>query len=258
MKKKIIPNILGVIVTFILVAAPAPAQANPIADFFRDTNRELQNAVKFYESLIDDLNSIGRDNDIVIQNAKGKLELPDLEKIEDSITNQLDNNGDLNKAGNIITAVKSSAINAHSNSILSTEGQETDAEALETVTDAVATIAAIEAQSQNRDVSQEVLKDLAEQQAHLAVINGSLNKSLVELKQTTAYNNIAVAKSIQQQQNAAQRLHQESQGTMITEIAITELLKANLYGSKRCQPGQQTVFITQEQGQSIPPRKECR
>lgn len=256
--KKIVQTGIGVISTIMLISVAAPARANPIIDFLNDATRGLENAARFYESLVDEIDSIGADNDIVIQNVHGDLELPDLEKIEASIEEQLDNKDSLSKVDSILTYVESEAIKSHSNSILGTEGQKADAQSIQIVDDAVAAVAAIEAQGNGRGVSQEVLKDLLKQQTQMAGINSSLNKELIELKQTTAYNNRAVAKSIEQQQNAALEREQRNRGTMVTEIAVAELLKANLYGSKRCGAGQETVFVTQENGVSIPPRKECR
>lgn len=241
----------------LILGISSPASANPITDFIDSVQSGIDRAVGYYDGFVDQINNVFDNADITVQNVKGELGLPDLEQIERSIEEELAENGGIANSETLKTYVEIEAIQSHANSVLGAEGQNIDKQSIDASTEAVETVAALERQGNGRTVTQEVMKDLLKQQTQLAGLNSATNKSLIELKQSTAYNNRALAKQIKQNEYAKQKQLQDEISGINAELAVIDLLKKNLYASKPCARGEQTVFITQENGKPIPPRKTC-
>lgn len=257
MKKHIKIAISALILTLILAHAPK-AQAGALSDIFATVDQQLENVNNLYTNLKNKFEELGESVDIQIDNIKGALGLPDLEEIAASAEEELAKEGRLDELGALKTHLEAEAITNHAQTILGQNGQQLTKQTQQALADAVSTVAALESQANDRQVSQEVLKDLAAQQTQMAVINNSLNSSMQELNRTTAYNNRAIAKQIRQQKNAQINELRKKQTIVNTELAALSVLQKNLHGSRPCPKGSKTAFITTKDGQPINPIKVCQ
>ena len=248
----------SLIVMVLLIGCSQPAAANPINDIVQTINKEINKAKQFFDSLVSELDKIENEAGIVINNVKGELGLLDLKQAENSIETELEKKGELNQAETLKTIVEAKAIASHSDSILGTKGQQEARQTQYAVNNSVETVAALEKQASNSTITQDVMKQIAAQNSQMAAINSSVFNSLEGLKQTTAYNNRAVAKQIMQQKTAELKQTQEKQASINNELAAVAIFKTNLYGSRPCKNGQKTAFITKENGVPIAPKKICQ
>lgn len=257
MQKHIKIAMSAFIVALTLTHAPK-AQAGVIDDIFATVDRQLQNVNNLYNSLKDKFEELSKTADVEIRNIKGALGLPDLEDIAASAEEELKKQGRLDELGALETQLEAEAITSHAQTILGQDGQEVAKQTQEALNDAVATVAALENQANGRQVSQEVLKDIAAQNTQIAAINQTLNSSLQELNRTTAYNNRAIAKQLKQQKNSQISERREKQAMANAELEALAVVRGNLHGSRPCPKGTKEAFITSRNGEPINPIKVCR
>jgi hypothetical protein len=231
-------------IAFLLLAsAQAPAKAGSVGDIFNSINKEINKVNQFFDGLVKEVEGLKNGVGSIVSKARGQLGLPDLKEVETSVEAELTKTGELAQLDATQTYIEAETIKTHADSILGAEGQENAKNVQVAVNDAAQAVAALEIQASKRGITQEVMKDIAAQQTQLAAQNSALNESLLGLKQTTAYNNRAIAKQIQQQQKVEAQKTQERQEINNTELGAISVLKSNLFAKTHCTNGQKTVFV---------------
>lgn len=243
---KIMPKFkVFVLALIVSLGISKPASAGPVDDFLSLINQELNSVKEFFNKLKTEIGDLGQELGITITGISGDLGIIDLEATENEIKEQLDNNNDLANLETVKAIVETNTIVAHADSIVGVEGQELAQKKQEEIDNSVKLVQALENQANNREITQEVLKDISAQNSQLAAINSSVFNSLEDLRQTTAYNNRALARQLKQQAAAKNQEKQEKMTLLNGELTAIAMLQDTLTPRQPCETNQTERFDRQ-------------
>ncbi len=214
------PKYLIPITIFILGIMGNPASAtesktgsNPLSDSMSQINQQITQVTSFVEEQIsstvdklsDSLSDIGTDLQSAVDGAIGQLGLPDLQAIRKEISNSA---GTEVNSGDLANEFDRQITRALASSTLTTEGQEQVLQKLQQTQTSVALVNQAATTAQNSVASQDVLKQIAAQNAQNASILGTLQAESTQnaIRQDLANTNLTnLSRSIDEQKSAQQQ-----------------------------------------------------
>lgn len=232
MKKHLIATIL---VSLTLNPLPVLAQ-NPESGLNIDTflNSDLwnfitvlankigikQNIIADIESGLNKLDGLaGIDTGDIVVNQEGAMGSIDIEEALRQIDKtSLDSNTGLTK-GTIKNIVTSKIADGYTNSILSKEAQETNLDEQEKVAEAVQKVGTLQNEADDEVITQNVMKKIAEQNAQMATINGTIYAANEELRTGLAINAKLASKNLEQETLKLDKERAEKQKMLAEESA---------------------------------------
>ncbi|MBE9129889.1 MULTISPECIES: hypothetical protein [unclassified Coleofasciculus] len=203
-------SMFAVAVTVLVVAVATPAHAdegNPLSSL-TDWFNEAKSAVESYVSDIgNQLSGFGEEFEGIAEDAVGELGLPDPAQLRKELDKVVTDSPIFSKDGVANEADRQTA-RASASAILSEDGQSAQAQAYQQTQTQLETVGQQGQAAQGMDVTQNVMKQVALQQAEATQVLGGVRSDLLKMNEQQATGNLIqtnVSRTLdgqQQQQNA--------------------------------------------------------
>ncbi len=219
MKKKL--STIAIALSLTLSASPALATdaRNPFSNLLDQLNQQINNVTSFIEEQVSAvsegfnelLENAGTDLQAAIDGAIGQMGIPDLEKVRTEIEESVGAELNASDIGNEIDRQVTRAI---ASGTLSSEGQEQTLQKLQQTQASVQQVEQANQTAQTAVASQDVLKQIAAQNAQNAAILGTLQAETTQnaMRADIANTNLANISSSVDEQKAAQQKERSGAG----------------------------------------------
>ncbi|AOW98862.1 hypothetical protein BJP34_04810 [Moorena producens PAL-8-15-08-1] len=185
------------IISTLITTVPKPAYASGgIVDSFVDSFvEEFQKVKSYFTNFFDEFTNLPEtiDNDLksALEDSMGVLGIPDVEDVRASIEESLQKSDyPIYEGEKLANEVERQVARASASRVLSQEGQQQSIQELKQMQDTVSQVEQSAQTAQNQTVTQNVIKEVALQNARQAAILGSLQAATVEEAQRQEISNM--------------------------------------------------------------------
>ena len=207
-------NLLTLTVSILLVATATPARAddsgNPLSGITDWFNQAKSTVESYISDIGEQLSGFGQEFEGIAQDAVGALGLPDPAQLREELDKVVTDSPIFSKEGVASEADRQTALGSAS-AILSEDGQTQQAQAYEQTQTQLETIGQQAQAAQGMDVTQNVMKQMALQQAETTQVLGGMRSDLLKMNeqqatQTVVQTNVSRTLDGQQQQQNVERV----------------------------------------------------
>lgn len=207
-------NLLTLTVSILLVATATPARAddsgNPLSGITDWFNQAKSTVESYISDIGEQLSGFGQEFEGIAKDAVGALGLPDPAQLREELSKVVTDSPIFSKEGVASEADRQTALGSAS-AILSEDGQTQQAQAYEQTQTQLETIGQQAQAAQGMDVTQNVMKQMALQQAETTQVLGGMRSDLLKMNeqqatQTLIQTNVSRTLDGQQQQQNVERV----------------------------------------------------
>lgn len=193
MKKLLSATVLTA--TLIIAATPARAaeNSNPFSSITDWLNQAKQSINEYTKTLTDKVSAIGQEFQDVAKNATGELGLVDPAKARSNAEKVVNPNSPTYKAGTAANEIDRQSARGSASSVLSQDGQKQQAGAYQGTEDSVKAVDQQAQTAQGDEVTQNVMKRIAQQNADNSQVLGGVRSDLLKMNEQTAQTNVQLS-----------------------------------------------------------------
>ena len=179
----------------ILVGSPARAadNSNPLSSITDWLDQAKESVEKYTKTLTEKVNAIGKEFQDIAKNATGELGLIDPAKARSNAEKIVDPNSPTYKAGTAANEVDRQSARGSASSILSQDGQQQQAGAYQGIQDSVESVDQQAQTAQGDEVTQNVMKRIAQQNSDTSQVLGGVRSDLLKMNEQTAQTNVQLS-----------------------------------------------------------------
>ena len=218
---------------FLLGVLPANASWNPLSPLINQAENLKNDIVSFYNNLDSNiLQLLGLDQDSEFNITFGELGLPDMKDLEAEVRKLLSEEGNTTMEHILRHELERNITREKGySSTLSKEGQENQAQKIENLSSNASSTAVQGQQAQTRIVTQEVLKDIALQNAQISETMSLMGTEIMDMSQKQDLANINlsnISEGIDRQNLAMQN---QNEGAAYSVMQLTGIISAGFHKS---------------------------
>ncbi len=179
----------------ILVGSPAKAadNSNPLSSITDWLDQAKQSIDQYTKTLTEKVNAIGKEFQDIAKNATGELGLIDPALARSNAEKIVDPNSPTYKAGTAANEVDRQSARGSASAVLSQEGQQQQAGAYQGTQDSVKSVDQQAQTAQGDEVTQNVMKRIAQQNADTSQVLGGVRSDLLKMNEQTAQTNVQLS-----------------------------------------------------------------
>ncbi len=194
-------KILGAtVLSVVLVLAASPAQAgtnesnsNPLSGITDWLNQAKESVEKYAQTLTEKVSAFGQEFEQIAQDTAGDLGLIDPAKAREEAENVVDFNSATYNAGAAANEMDRQSARASASSILSQDGQTQQVNAYQGTQNSVDGVKEQSETAQGDNVTQNVMKRIAQQNTETAQVLGGVRSDLLKMNEQAAQTNVQLS-----------------------------------------------------------------
>jgi hypothetical protein len=185
-------------VLLILTTNPAHAatngnNSNPLSGITDWLNQAKESVEKYAKTLTDKVSAFGKEFEQIAQDTAGDLGLIDPAKAREEAEKIIDSNSATYNVGAAANEMERQSARASASSILSEDGQTQQVNAYQGTQDSVNAVGKQSETAQGDNVTQNVMKRIAQQNTETAQVLGGVRSDLLKMNEQSAQNNVQLS-----------------------------------------------------------------